>query len=135
MATQVVEVPSKRPSLRERLDLGNGLTPYFLVLPTVVVALALAVSPILNSLWFSVLNSPPGPSAGFIGWSNYVQLFASNEFRSSISTTLTFTTISVTLETIFGLFIALLLQDTFPGRSLVQASILDRKSTRLNSSH
>src|SRR5438067_5229305 len=109
MAIQAVKVPSKRLSLRERLDLGNGFMPYFLVLPTVLVALAVAVSPILNSLWFSVLDSPPGPSAGFIGWSNYVQLVTSSEFRSSINTTLIFTTIAVTLETIFGLGIALLL--------------------------
>jgi trehalose/maltose transport system permease protein len=124
MATQAVEVPSRRPSLRERLDLGNGFTPYFLVLPTVLVTLAVAVSPILNSLWLSFLDSPPGPSAGFIGWSNYFQLVASSEFRSSISTTLIFTTIAVTLETIFGLGIAHLLHDTFPGRGLVRASIL-----------
>ncbi len=124
MATQAVEVPSKRPSLRNRFDLGNGFTPYFLVLPTVLVILVVAVIPILYSLWLSFLNSPPGPSVEFIGLSNYVQLFASSDFRSSISTTLIFTTISVTLETIFGLGIALLLNDTFPGRGLVRASIL-----------
>src|SRR5947209_1869303 len=124
MATQAVEVPSKRPSLRDRLDLGSGFTPYFLVLPTVLVTLAVVASPILNSLWLSFLNSPPGPSTEFIGLSNYVQLFANSEFRSSISTTLIFTLIGVTLETIFGLGIALLLNDTFPGRGLVRASIL-----------
>ncbi len=96
MATQAVEVPSKRPSLRERLDLGNGLTPYYLVLPTVLVTLAGVFFPILNSLWLSFLNRPPGPGAEFIGLSNYVQLVASSEFRSSIS----------------------------PGRGLVRAAIL-----------
>ncbi len=124
MATQAVEVPSKRPSLRERLDLGNGLTPYYLVLPTVLVTLAGVFFPILNSLWLSFLNRPPGPGAEFIGLSNYVQLVASSEFRSSISTTLIFTLIAVTLETIFGLGIAFLLNDTFPGRGLVRAAIL-----------
>ena len=124
MATQAVEVPSKRPSLRERLDLGNGFIPYFLVLPAVLVTLAVAVFPILNSLWLSTLNSPPGPSAELVGLSNYGQLIASSDFRSSIGTTLTFTLISVTLETIFGHGIALLINDTFPGRGLVRASIL-----------
>src|SRR5260370_12244184 len=46
------------------------------------------------------------------------------EFHMSISTAFIFTTIAVTLETIFGLGIALLLHDTFPGRGLVRASIL-----------
>src|SRR5205085_8217214 len=103
MATPAVKIPGTRPGLREYLDLGHGFTPYFLVLPTVLVALAVAFYPILNSLWFSFLNSLPGPSAVFIGWSNYVQLVTSSEFRSSVSTTLTFTMIAVTLETIFGL--------------------------------
>src|SRR5256886_63547 len=124
MTTQAVEVPIKRPSLRERLDLGNGFTPYFLVLPTVLVILVVAFYPILYSLWLSLLDNPLSPSVEFIGLSNYVQLFASSDFRSSISTTLIFTTISVTFETIFGLGIALLLNDTFPGRGLVRASIL-----------
>ena len=127
MATQAVEFPSKRPSLRERLDLGNGLTPYYLVLPTVFVTLAGLFLPLLISLWLSFLDrppGPPGPSATFIGLSNYIQLFASSEFRSSISTTLIFTLIAVALETIFGLAIALLLHDTFPGRSLVRAAVL-----------
>ena len=124
MATQAVEVPSKRPSLRERLDLGNGFTPYFLVLPTVLVILVVAFYPILNSLWLSLLDNPLGPSAKLIGLSNYFQLFASSDFRSSIGTTLIFTTIAVTLETIFGLGIALLINATFPGRGLVRAAIL-----------
>ena len=124
MATQAVEVPSKRPSLRNRFDLGNGFTPYFLVLPTVLVILVVAFYPILYSLWLSLLDNPLSPSVKLIGLSNYVQLFARSDFRSSIGTTLIFTTIAVTLETIFGLGIALLINDTFPGRGLVRAAIL-----------
>src|SRR5438034_4028218 len=124
MTTQAVEVPIKRPSLRERLDLGNGFTPYFLVLPTVLVILVVVFYPILYSLWLSLLDNPLSPSVKLIGLSNYVQLFARSDFRSSIGTTLIFTTIAVTLETIFGLGIALLINDTFPGRGLVRAAIL-----------
>jgi ABC-type sugar transport system permease subunit len=126
MATQAqtVEVPVKKRGLRERLDLGNGFTPYFLILPALLLTLTVAVSPILSSFWLSFLNNPPGPTAGFIGWSNYVQLIASSEFRSSISTTLIFTTVAVTLEAIFGLGIALLLNGTFRGRGLLRAAIL-----------
>jgi ABC-type sugar transport system permease subunit len=124
MATQAVEVPGKRPRLWDRLNVGNGFTPYFLVLPTVLVTVAGAIFPILYSLWLSLLNSSPGPSTEFIGVSNYVQLVASSEFRSAISTTLIFTLIAVTLETLFGLGIALLIHDTFPGRGLIRAAIL-----------
>ncbi len=126
MATQAqtIEVPRKKRGLRDRLDLGNGFTPYLLVLPTLLLTLAVAVSPILDSFWLSFLDGPPGPGITFIGWSNYLQLIANSEFRSSISTTVIFTTISVALETIFGLGIALLINGTFPGRSLVRTAIL-----------
>ena len=124
MATQAVEVSTKRPSLRERLDLGSGFTPYFLVLPTVIAILAVAAYPILNSIWLSFFDRLPGPSTECIRLSNYIQLIASSEFRSSLSTTLIFTLIAVTLETLFGLGIALLLNDTFPGRGLVRAAVL-----------
>jgi ABC-type sugar transport system permease subunit len=124
MATQAVEVPIKRQSLRERFDLGSGFTPYFLVLPTVVVILAVAAYPILNSIWLSLLDNPLSPVANLVGLRNFVQLFGNSEFRGSIATTFTFTIISVALETIFGLGIAMLINGTFPGRGLVRASIL-----------
>src|SRR5436305_3706558 len=129
MATQAVNVEaaatSKRSNLRERLDLGNGLTPYFLVLPVVLVTLLGLFLPILISLWLSFFDGPPGTSnVEFIGLSNYIQLITNSQFRSSLSTTLIFTFIAVTLETIFGLGIALLLNGTFPGRGLVRAAIL-----------
>jgi ABC-type sugar transport system permease subunit len=124
MATQAVEVPIKRQSLRERFDLGSGFTPYFLVLPTVLVILAVAAYPILNSIWLSLLDNPLSPVANLVGLRNFAQLFGNSEFRGSIGTTFIFTIISVALETILGLGIAILINGTFPGRGLVRASIL-----------
>ena len=124
MATQAVEVPIKRAGLRERFDLGSGFAPYFLVLPTVILILGVAAYPILNSLWLSLLDNPLSPVANVVGLRNFVQLFGSSEFRTSVGTTLIFTIISVALETIFGLGIAMLINGTFPGRGLVRASIL-----------
>ncbi len=124
MATQAVEVSTRRQTLRDRFDLGNGFSPYLLVLPTVIMILAVAGYPILNSIWLSMLDNPLSPNAQFVGLSNYGHLFASSEFRGSISTTVVFTVIAVFFETIFGLGIALLINGTYPGRSLVRASIL-----------
>ena len=124
MATQAVKAPVKRSSLRDRFDLGSGFTPYFLVLPTVLAILAVAAYPIINSLWLSLLDNPLSPSAKVIGLGNFAQLFASNEFINAIGVTFTFTIISVALETLLGLAIALLINGTFPGRGLVRASIL-----------
>src|SRR5437588_13128243 len=126
MATQAVEVATtrKRVSLRERLDLGSGLTPYLLVLPTIIVILVVAGYPIVNSFWLSLQDTPLSPSSNFVGLQNYVQVLGSSEFRTAIGVTFGFTIIAVALETIFGLGIALLINATFPGRGLVRAAIL-----------
>ncbi|OLC61794.1 MAG: hypothetical protein AUH89_02175, partial [Ktedonobacter sp. 13_1_40CM_4_52_4] len=124
MATQAVEVPTRRASLRERFDLGSGFTPYILVLPTILVILAVAAYPLLNNIWLSFFSNPLSPSSSFIGLSNYAQVFGSSEFRAAVFTTFGFTIIAVALETIFGLGIALLINATFPGRGLVRAAIL-----------
>ena len=124
MAIQAANAPVKRSGLRDRFDLGSGFTPYFLVLPTVLAILAVAAYPIINSLWLSLLDNPLSPSAKVIGLGNFAQLFASHEFITAIGVTFTFTIISVALETLLGLAIALLINGTFPGRGLVRASIL-----------
>src|SRR5437016_5789162 len=124
MATQAVEAPAKRVTLRERLDLGSGFTPYILVLPTIIVILAVAAYPILNSIWLSLLDNPLSPSASVVGLRNFVQLFGTHEFLSAIGITFAFTIVAVALETIIGLGIALLINATFPGRGLVRAAIL-----------
>src|SRR5438045_7929182 len=113
MATQAVEVSTKRPSLRERLDLGSGFTPYFLVLPTVIVILAVAAYPILNSIWLSFLDSPLSPSAKFIGLSNFVQIFRGSDFRISITRTSFFSFVIFALEQFLVLVIALPINATF----------------------
>lgn len=126
MATQAIDVPVKRErqGLRQRLDMGSGLTPYFLVLPTIIVIVAVAGYPIVNSLWLSFQDAPLSASPNFIGLQNYVQVLGSSEFRTAIGVTFGFTLIAVVLETVFGLGIALLINASFPGRGLVRAAIL-----------
>jgi len=128
MATQAVKaeavVTSKRPTLRERLDMGNGFTPYLLVLPTVIAILLIAGYPIVNSFIQSLQDNPLSTSPNFVGLQNYVQVLQSSEFHTAIAITFGFTIIAVFLETVFGLGIALLINTTFPGRGLVRAAIL-----------
>ncbi len=128
MATKAVgvevQVAAKRPTLRERLDMGNGVTPYILVLPTVIVILVVAGYPIVNSFLQSLQDNPLSPSASFVGLQNYVTVLQSSEFHTAVAVTIGFTIIAVFLETVFGLGIALLINTTFPGRGLVRAAIL-----------
>lgn len=125
MATQTAKTQtSASPSWLERMQMAGGFTPYLLILPTVIVILAIAVYPMIDSLYLSLLRNPLLPQPEFVGLQNYTRIFADPVFQQAIGTTVIFTIISVILETIFGLGIAMLINKTFPGRGLVRAAIL-----------
>jgi multiple sugar transport system permease protein len=60
----------------------------------------------------------------FVGFHHYIDLMKQSRFWFSILNTLIFTVISVTIELILGLAIALLINRQFRGRGLVRASVL-----------
>jgi ABC-type sugar transport system permease subunit len=128
MAMQTVEPDVQKGrslSFFERIRSESGFLPYVLVFPTILLILVVAVYPILNSIVLSFQDNPLSPTGGgFAGLANYVAAWNDSAFRSSISTTLVFSIISVAFETLFGLLIALLINQTFPGRGLVRAAIL-----------
>ncbi|GAC1359537.1 MAG: sugar ABC transporter permease [Ktedonobacteraceae bacterium] len=128
MATtrQAVTLPAAHKiTLRERLDLGNGVFPYFLVAPTIIIIALVAVYPIIDSIRLSFLNNPLIPTGStFVGLKNYIQVLGDPAFRSSFGLTVVFSVISVVLETLVGFAVALLMNQVFPGRGLVRTAIL-----------
>lgn len=125
MATQAVNLPKTRQSLRERLDAGSGFSPYLMVIPTIIVILLVAVYPLVDSIRLSFLQNPLVASGTqFVGLRNYIQVLGDPQFQGAIGVSVIFSIVSVVLETLFGLGIALLINGEFPGRSLVRASIL-----------
>ena len=124
-STQTASIPTQKRTLRERLDLGNGVFPYFLVAPTIIIIAAVAVYPIIDSIRLSLLTNPLVPTGStFAGLSNYIQTIGTPEFTGSISTTLIFSVASVAAETLIGFALAILMNQTFRGRGLVRTAIL-----------
>jgi ABC-type sugar transport system permease subunit len=127
MATQAAqaEMAVKRPGLLSRLDAGSGILPYFLILPTILVILLVAVYPIIDSIALSFLDNPLIASGStFVGLRNYLTILSDPQFQGSIEITLVFSVVSVFIETILGFGVALLMNQVFPGRGLVRAAIL-----------
>ncbi len=118
-------LPVRRQTLRQRLDLGSGIFPYFLVAPTIIIIALVAAYPIIDSIRLSLLNNPLIPSgSNFVGLRNYIQVIGDPAFQSSVGITVVFSVASVALETIVGLAVALLMNQVFPGRGLVRTAIL-----------
>lgn len=127
MATtaQAATLSVRKPSFRERLDLGDGLFPYLLAAPTVIIIALVAVYPIIDSVRLSLLANPLIPSGStFVGLRNYLQVIGDPDFQSSIGVTIIFSVVSVAFETLIGFGLALLMNRVFPGRGVVRAAIL-----------
>ena len=99
---------------------------YALVGPLVVLLLAVTAYPLIYNLWNSfhhVNLSIVGPRA-FAGVSNYSKMFGSSDWVSALERTAAFTAVSVFLETLFALGLALMLHRRFRGRGILRAAIL-----------
>ena len=103
--------------------------------PMLVVLAVTAAWPLLRTIYFSLTNIREfgQGSYDFILFNNYLYiddegewrgLFANEGWWRSVWNTLYFTVISVSIETILGLMIALALNVKFRGRGIVRAAIL-----------
>ncbi|WP_181702011.1 carbohydrate ABC transporter permease [Chthonobacter albigriseus] len=115
------------------------LAAWWFLAPMLVVLAAAAGWPLLKTIYFSftdaTLNNLSG--AQWVGILNYYEwldygdgtgeafgLLADEQWWAAVYNTVRFTLISVTLETLFGLVIALVLNAEFKGRGLVRAAVL-----------
>jgi ABC-type sugar transport system permease subunit len=98
---------------------------YALVAPTVIVVLAITLYPLIYNVWNSFHHDvvTSGVPATWAGGSNYQQIFTDNLFVPSLLRTIGFTVVSVAVETLVGLALALTLNRAFPGRGLVRAAV------------
>ena len=120
-----------------RLARARARSAAWLLAPMLATLAAVAVWPLARTIWFGFtdarLDDPQ--AARFVGWDNYVGpygLFAgvagegfwSGDWGVAIANTLRFAVVSVALETLLGLAVALLLNQRFRGRGFVRAAVL-----------
>ena len=105
------------------------------LLAPMLAALALAAGwPLARTIWLSLTDASLADPAGyaFIGFANYLErdagqwygVLADPQWWRAVRNTLWFTIVSVGLETVLGVGIALALNVPFRGRGLVRAAVL-----------
>jgi ABC-type sugar transport system permease subunit len=100
---------------------------YALVAPAVILLLAITAYPIIANLWnsFHFDNlSYGGLPHKFVGAQNYTKMFTSTQWIAALERTLAFTVVTITLDIVAALGLAVMLNRKFVGRGLVRASIL-----------
>lgn len=95
-------------------------TAYWMVAPVLVVVLAVAAWPVLYSIYLSFFRILVDQRA-FVGLDNYVQMFTDSTFWRALLNTAVFTVVSVAIEFVLGLGIALVLNRGFRGQGGVRA--------------
>ena len=99
-------------------------TAYYMVLPSLLIIVVIAFFPILYGIVLSLTDSTIAGFGSFVGFENYTEMFQNPDFRVGFYNTVIFTVVSVTLEFIIGLGIALAINRAFRGRGLVRAAVL-----------
>ena len=109
---------------KRRSRLGeNGIWPYVLLLPALIVMVSVVVIPIINAVGmsFQYYNLTRPNRTAFIGLDNYAKILGSKLFWQSLWRTLIWVFFGVGLQFVFGFMLALLLNRDYRGRGVVRA--------------
>uniref|UniRef100_UPI00313C8A77 carbohydrate ABC transporter permease n=1 Tax=Bacillus sp. OTU2372 TaxID=3043858 RepID=UPI00313C8A77 len=116
----VVEKPKTKRKLNKPMMIG-----YLFLLPSLLILCVVGIYPLIQTLYLSFFDvSLTKQVSHFIELENYKNLFSDIWFKVAYKNTWIFTAISVLMETLLGLVIALVLNKKFKGRGWVRACVL-----------
>lgn len=103
--------------MRKKLSKG----PFFWLIPAVIVLVCITLFPFLYSVYLSTLNydiSKPYLGKNFVGLGNYLQALTNSRSLNSFRVTAVFVGTSVTIQSVLGLGVALVMQRLSRWRTL-----------------
>ncbi len=106
--------------------MSRARTAWIFLAPMLIVLALVAGWPLLRTILLSFTDAGLGDfsAANYIGFGNYRDLIQDANWWRAVANTIGFTVISVTIETVLGLIIALTLDARLPGRGVVRAAVL-----------
>jgi multiple sugar transport system permease protein len=116
----------RRPAQRGGYGRSERRLAAMMLAPSLLVIAAVAAYPIGYAFWLSLTEyslRTPGLWR-FAGFDNYTEAFSSPEFWDALTTTFVFSGISVALELVIGLGMALCMHEAFKGRGLLRTVVL-----------
>jgi ABC-type sugar transport system permease subunit len=106
---------------------GEARLGWLMALPALAVIALIALGPVLWAVWESLyLHDLRMPWLGrrLIGLQNYVEALSNSRFWESIGHTVAFAAVSVTLEIVLGLALAVAVDSMTRGRGVVRTAML-----------
>lgn len=100
----------KKNTARRGLDMG--VHPYLYIAPALIALTAVVLLPLVYAFFLSLFKTH-GLKGTFVGLANYISILSEGYFWKSTGRTAYFTIVSVALEFIIGMLVALLLNEKF----------------------
>jgi multiple sugar transport system permease protein len=99
---------------------------YFLIAPAVILMLAVTAYPIIYAVWLSLqrYNLASPAATKFIWFENYQTILTDRYWWTAFVITLVITVISVAIEFVLGMALALVMHRTIFGKGVVRTAIL-----------
>ncbi|TAH45110.1 MAG: sugar ABC transporter permease [Betaproteobacteria bacterium] len=126
--------PARPATGKRSLQQRRSRAAWVLVTPALILLAAVAGWPLLRTLFYSFTNAAldTPEEYDFVGLANYLDFADGDKFGvladplwwQAVWNTLWFTFASVSLELVFGMLLALLMNQKFRGQGLVRAAIL-----------
>jgi multiple sugar transport system permease protein len=99
---------------------------YLLIAPAVLLMLAVTAYPIAYAVWLSLqrYNMAEPDDTAFVGLSNYVTVLSDRYWWTAFFVTLAITVVSVAIELVLGMALAMVMHRTIFGKGVVRTVIL-----------
>lgn len=97
---------------------------YFFLLPSVFWVLAFTIFPLLYSASLTLFRVRLGRPARFVGLANFARILSDYKMWNSLRITLIYVGVTVALQVILGLLIALLFHQEMKGKSIFRALLI-----------
>jgi ABC-type spermidine/putrescine transport system permease subunit II len=106
---------------------GAGALPWLLVTPALAVILLVSFVPIAGTIWEALHQHDlrlPWLGRPFVGFDNFAEAAGDPRFRAAVLHTVGFALVSVPLELLLGLALALLMHRAMRGRAIIRVAAL-----------
>jgi multiple sugar transport system permease protein len=100
----------RRQPLLNRVSVSDRALKWIFLVPSVAILAFLSLYPFVRGIWMSLHSWPlAGREISYIGLDNYASLVSSERFLNALWNTAVFTGVSVTIEIVLGIALALYL--------------------------
>ncbi|HEX2214125.1 MAG TPA: sugar ABC transporter permease [Mycobacterium sp.] len=123
--TATAEAPVRTAADTENVKSERRLA-YWLISPAVILMLAVTAYPIGYAVWLSLQrnNMADPDDTAFVGLSNYTTILTDRYWWTAFAVTLAITVISVAIELVLGMALALVMHRTIFGKGVVRTAVL-----------